>query len=394
VRVLAVLSHPVQYFSPVFRLYEADPRLEFTAAYCSMHGVERSPDPEFGQEVAWDVPLLEGHSWVELPNRAARPRINRFFGQINPGLVRLITRNRWDVVVVFGYSTISQWLAIAAARLTRTPYAIVTDSTSLTAFPIPEWKARLKRRLVPAIYRAADAVFSMSSRSHGHMLELGVAPERVHVTPYVVDNGFFAERCAAADGGALRAANGLTGDRLLVLFCGKLVPWKRPADIIEAVALVPEADLILAGDGPLRPALAELAERLGAADRVHFAGFVNQSALPSYYKGADVLTLVSDYDAFGLVVNEAFNCGTPAIVSDSCGAADDLVEDGRSGFVVPTGDVGALADRLRLLAADPALRTRLGEGARARIGSWGPEDNARTFVAACTATARTRTERS
>jgi len=107
------------------------------------------------------------------------------------------------------------------------------------------------------------------------------------------------------------------------------------------------------------------------------------------YRGADVLVLPSSYEAFGLVVNEAFAAGIPAIVSAACGSAGDLVRDGITGYVVAVGDVDILADRLELLSADPALWATMAEHARARVGEWGPTQNAIAFADMC-ATLATR----
>ena len=67
-RVLAVASHPVQYMTPIFRRMAKHPRLDLHVAYCSLRGAEAGHDPEFGTEVKWDVPLLDGYEWTQVPN--------------------------------------------------------------------------------------------------------------------------------------------------------------------------------------------------------------------------------------------------------------------------------------------------------------------------------------
>jgi glycosyltransferase involved in cell wall biosynthesis len=145
--------------------------------------------------------------------------------------------------------------------------------------------------------------------------------------------------------------------------------------------------VVYAGDGPLRSELEDLAAELGMAERVRFLGFENQSGLPAVYRAADVLVLPSAYEPFGLVVNEAFATGIPAIVSAACGSAGDLVREGSTGFVVEVGEVDDLADRLHRLAADPELRAAMGERAQARLKDWGPAQNASAFADACLALA-------
>src|SRR5579862_9657928 len=94
------------------------PQLEIQVAYCSLQGAESGIDPDFGIEVKWDVPLLEGYPWVQIPNRSPCPGLQRFFGLVNPGLWRLVSRGGFDVVVAYtGYAYFSFWIALAAAKL-------------------------------------------------------------------------------------------------------------------------------------------------------------------------------------------------------------------------------------------------------------------------------------
>src|SRR6267378_2860962 len=81
-RVLAVATHPVQYMTPIFRRMAAHPLLDFQVAYCSLRGAEAGHDPEFGADIQWDVPLLDGYSWTHVPNRGSGAE--SFFGLFNP----------------------------------------------------------------------------------------------------------------------------------------------------------------------------------------------------------------------------------------------------------------------------------------------------------------------
>ena len=93
-RVLIVASHPVQYAAPLFRRMAQHPKLDILVAYCSLQGAEPGIDSEFGIEVSWDIPLLDGYPWQELPNQAPHPGLGKFWGLINwsyGGLFRIKT---------------------------------------------------------------------------------------------------------------------------------------------------------------------------------------------------------------------------------------------------------------------------------------------------------------
>jgi glycosyltransferase involved in cell wall biosynthesis len=228
--------------------------------------------------------------------------------------------------------------------------------------------------LLPGIFSLADGVFAPSTRTVQYVHRLGIH-RPVYLTPYVVDTDFFRERAAASDRGMTRRTWGVPEDAFVALFVGKLVKWKRPGDLLEAIARVRGIWGVFAGDGPLRGILEARAARLGVSDRVRFLGFKQQTELPQVYAAADVLVLPSEYEAFGVVVNEMFASGHPAVVSQACGSAGDLVRDGETGFVVQVGDVRGYAEALDRLAGDRHLNERMSMAATARLETWGPADN-------------------
>jgi glycosyltransferase involved in cell wall biosynthesis len=384
-RVLIVASHPVQYASPVFRAMAAHPRLEMQVAYCSLHGAEEAVDPEFGVRVAWDVPLLEGYPWVQVPNRASRPGPGRFFGLHNPGLWSLVREGKFDAVVILtGYMYASFWIAAAAAKFSACPVLFGTDTHQLFPIDGKRWKVPVKRFFWPMLFRLADTVIVPSSGGVALMRSLGIPGDRVVLTPYVVNNAWWIEQAARADREAVRRGWGVPASAQVVLFCAKLQPWKRPLDLLEAFAELetPDAYLVFAGDGPLRAKLEQRAGDLGIGARVRFPGFVNQTQVPGLYVASDVFVLPSEYEAFGVVVNEAMLCGCPVVVSDRVGARYDLIRDGVTGMVYPCGDASALAKVLRMLLSDSAQLRAMSEAARKRMDSWAPEDNINGLIVA------------
>lgn len=377
-RVLIVASHPVQYAVPLYRLMARHPQLDILVAYCSLQGAEKGVDPEFGVEVAWDVPLLEGYPWVHVPNRSPRPGIGRFFGLINPGLWKLVRQGRFDCLIVYGYAYLSFWLAILSAKSARIPLILATDATRLAPRDGRGWKIPLKRILLPRIFGLADIVCAPSSATIEFLRSLGIPEDCIVLCHNTVDNDYFAQAAAKVNRIEVRQRWNIPDDAVVILFCGKLVPWKRPQDVLRAFAAINlqpptignPVYLIYAGEGILRQSLEIEAKSLGVTDRVRFLGFVNQSRLPEVYVASDLLVLPSEHEAWGLVVNEAMVCGLPVIVSDQVGAGRDLVRPGETGEIYPVGDVEALSGILRRLLADPMQLKRMGEAARERMKTW------------------------
>lgn len=384
-RVLFIVTHPIQYQSPIFRLMAQHPRLEIQAAYCSLQGAKRGLDPEFGIELEWDVPLLDGYPWVQVPNKSPRPGLGRFWGLVNPGLWKLVTRGGYDAMVVYtGYAYVSFWIVLAAAKLHGIPILFGTDATGLEPRSRDHGRVWIKKLILPAIFGMATVAIVPSAASAEYLRSLQIAQDRIVVTPFVVDNDYWTSRAAQADRASVRSIWGLPAEQPVVLFCAKLQPWKRPQDVLRAFAKagVPGAYLIMAGEGPMRAALESEAKILKIAERVKFLGFVNQSELPALYRSADVMVLSSEYDACPVVVCEAMLCGCPTILSDKIRGRLELVRPGHTGFIYPCGNVDALAEILRAALADRQKLKQMGRAAEKVMETWSPRENVEAHVQA------------
>ncbi|MGH9775208.1 MAG: glycosyltransferase family 4 protein [Candidatus Acidiferrales bacterium] len=384
-RVLIVGTHPVQYSAHQFRRLTNHPRIDLLVAFCSMQGANGGMDADFGVKVAWDIPLLEGYSWIEVKNRSLRPGFDRFWGFWNPGLWKLVRKGEFDAVIIFsGYRSASSWIAGAAARAGHAAILFGTDAHDLRPRDGRQWKFRLKKFFWPQFFRLPDVTLVPSSRGVALMNSLGLPADRVVLTNYTVDNQWWRERAAATDRVQTRKTWNIPPEAPVILFCAKLQPWKRPGDLLRAFARasLSNAFLVFAGDGALREKLEAESQKLGIRERVRFLGFLNQSQLPSAYCACDLLVLPSEYEPFGVVVMEAMLCGCAIIASDRVGAGYDLVREGENGFRFPCGDVDALAALLRESLADRNALARMGEVSRRIMDSWTPERNTEATVEA------------
>lgn len=166
------------------------------------------------------------------------------------------------------------------------------------------------------------------------------------------------------------------------LFCGQMIARKGVDRLLAAFATLPEnARLLLVGrDAQLPEMLATLNGATRA--RVRYAGFQAPGDLPRFFAQADVFVLPSRHDGWGVVVNQALGAGLPVIATDQVGAADDLVRDGENGFIVPAGDVGALAAAMRRYTTEPALASIHGSASRHASAEWTPARGAERWAAA------------
>lgn len=380
VDVLLVASHPVQYAAPIYRQYALDPRVDITVAYCSMQGAELGRDHEFGRDLLWDIPLLDGYRWKSLRNISLRPKLSGFFGLVNPGLWSLIRKGDFEVVVCFGYSALSFWIAALAAKRFDRSLVWTNDAPTLDRPHVGRLRRRVKRLVVRIIYRIADGALAPTTSSAKLFRELGIPEDRVFLSPFAMD----VDRFDAGRAVDWRATLGLSEEDFVVLFVGKLIARKRAADAILACSRVEGCHLVLAGDGDQRDQLERLAADV-APNRVHFPGLVNQSDLPNLYASSDALVVCSDYDPGPIVVMEAMSSGRPVVASSAIGAIGDVVRDGETGLVYRCGDVDQMTVKLEWLRVNEESRLAMGARARARMKQWGPDQNREAFVKACRA---------
>ena len=177
-----------------------------------------------------------------------------------------------------------------------------------------------------------------------------------------------------------RAARGRLGigqDERVVLFVGRIEPFKGPDLLLRSLASIPErrdARVLLVGGAEEERSvewLKGIAEGLGLSDRLDWRHAVPQSELPDYYAAATVCVVPSRHETFGLAALEAMACGAP-VVASNVGGLRGLVADGETGLLVPAGDASALASALSDLLGHPARARRMGAAGleRSRGYSW------------------------
>jgi glycosyltransferase involved in cell wall biosynthesis len=345
-RLAIVTSHPIQYHSPWFRALARATDLE--VFYCHQQDAAGQADAGFGVPFEWDVPLLGGYDHTFLENRSRRPGVFAFNGCDTPEIGRRLRAGRFDACLITGWYLKSYLQALNACRRFGIPAVSRGDSQLATNRPrLWSFAKYVPYRILLNRY-AAHLFVGQANREY--LEHYGVPPERLFFTPHFVDSGFFAERAfEARQSGrrrALRRSMGMAESDFVLVFVGKLIEKKRPADFVRAIAAARQSGApvrgLVVGSGPLDTETRHLANSLEAP--VSFAGFQNQSALPDYLASADALVLPSDGgETWGLVVNEAMACGLPTIVSSAAGCGRDLIDEGRTGYRFPVGDIDRLA---------------------------------------------------
>lgn len=370
-RIAIAATHPIQYQVPWFRDLANRPDVSLRVFYALLPDREQQ-GAGFGVPFAWDVPLLDGYPWEAIPSGRRRARLDRFFGSSGgAGWRHAFAAFRPDLTVVTGWNAWPLVEALAASRGLGVPCVARGDSNALTRRPA--WKRVLHR----AWLGRYAGFLAVGKSNRDFYVGSGVPERKIFSGPHFVDNARWANAAERLRGERerLRARWSVAPGSTVVLFAGKLEPKKRVLDLIAAASAAMRAGarihLLVAGAGAQEDRARAAAREAGLP--AAFAGFLNQSEMPSAYAAADVLVLPSDArETWGLVVNEAMASGLPAIVSDEVGCGPDLVEEGKTGGVFRRGDVEELAGKIGRFTREGAY-PGMGERARRRVASYSPE---------------------
>lgn len=367
VRLAYFVSHPIQYQVPLLRRLSATPDIALKVFFASDFSVHGYRDVGFEREIRWDTPLTEGLDFKFL-SQAPATEVNRVWGGDIEGMLRA---GSFDAVWVHGWAYLWSLRVITAARRLNIPVIFRCEFNS-QHYPPPGSAGKVKMCYLCWLFRKIDAFLTIGTLNREFYLRAGVQTRRLFHVPYAVDNEKFSlsnESGKKLKFELLRAA-GVKSTTPILLFTGKFSDVKRPRDLVEVWRSLLQSGqqtfLLFVGDGPLRVDIEK--ECLSIAQNlVHFAGFQNQSELPSYYSASDVFVLPSGIEPWGLVVNEAMAAGLPIVTTEAAGCAPDLVKTNCNGQVVPIGNIEAMTKGVLWCLAH---RQAAGEASRKIIDYW------------------------
>ncbi len=268
-------------------------------------------------------------------------------------LFKLLKELRPDKIfsVLWSVNTI----AAAAARLAGIPAILneaTTPSESVKRYSFPA----LRKRLISFFYRGAADIITVSDYAAADLVKNFAVPAAAITT---VHNGIMA---AETEKASLEYNPGTTGH---ILACGGLNWWKNYSLLIKALAGESGRELVILGTGPLEGRLRDEAAKAGV--KLSLPGH-KENPYP-YFRQAAVFVLTSRYEGFPNVLLEAMACGTPVISVDCPGGIREIIEDGKTGLIVPQENPAALRQAITRLLDDPTLAKRLAEQARVKLAT-------------------------
>ena len=348
-RLVVVVSHPIQYYAPLYRELAQRGRVDVHVVYLSDAGATAYHDKGFGRSITWDIPLLEGYAHTVLrPGLALEGQA--FWAQAADSLDDTLTALAPDALLLYGYASRMNWQALRWAN--RNGCRVLYTSDSNVKSLQNRWRSFLKAPVVRYFFSRVDAFLCTGKANREYLKQFGARDGRIIRIPFAVDVDRFARNAASPEG----------GPEFQFVWAGKLISNKRPQDFIAALRQVAEgADedihAIMVGDGPMREELEAMAASLPDLCHLKFAGFVNQAAMPAALHASSVFVMSSETEPYGLAATEAAAAGLALIATDGAGCVGDtmLARPGKNALVYKAGDVRALAEHMRRLLSDGQL---------------------------------------
>ena len=357
-RLAIVVTHPIQYYVPIFRELNVDKEVDLQVFY-TKDSSEIKFDKGFGKEVEWDLDLHSGYSH------------QTFKASTLGGRLRLLIELRKfqpAAVLVFGWNPPGHLLTIWMARWFSSVW-FRGDSHFIDN--APAWKSLIRTIALRVIYLPVQKAFYVGEANLHYFKRCGFRERHLVKAPHAIDQDAFRRIIAGRTKSEVRRNFSFDESQFVFGFAGKFEEKKFPTGVLSAFMKANHDCAILAmvGTGHQQ----ELLKRLihGRPD-VQFFGFLNQSEIAEFLFSCDVLILPSLYDeTWGLVVNEALAVGTPVIISDAVGCGPDVKRFGPECVeIVPRGSIDALAQSLI------EMKFRLEKHSESEIVGWCHETSA------------------
>jgi glycosyltransferase involved in cell wall biosynthesis len=288
-------------------------------------------------------------------------------------ILRELIYHEYDIIIIPGYAYVMCWIALLYSILKRKFIIISFDSTEMDN-PHPWYKEVLKKWFI----LLCDAAYTYGTKSKEYLIKLGMPPDVIFTRCQATHNEKIEELFKEFRSNRNQLVQDLGVCRFNFIYVGRLSKEKNIETLLLAFNKVikehPLADhwgVIIVGSGPDKEQLQRIADDNNIPN-VYFVGGHSWTEVIKYYAISDVLVLPSLSEPWGLVVNEAMICRQPVLVSDRCGAAHDLVNNGENGFTFNPLDVEDLSNKLAYFLDNPKELERMGSNAMKIISGYTP----------------------
>ncbi|WP_026653774.1 glycosyltransferase family 4 protein [Butyrivibrio proteoclasticus] len=325
-KVLFLTNIPSPYRVEFFNLLSQ--KCDLTVVYERRSASDREDDWYINTETKYKVHFLKG---IDYSNDAS----------IALGVVHFLHKGKYDIIVVSGYSSFTQMLAILTLKFRHIPYILNVDGGMIkTESGFKQW---YKKKLISG----ATAYLSTGKACDEFLMHYCAEKDRLRRYPFtsIREKDILPRPLTTEEKQEYKEKIGCNYSKI-ILSVGQPIHRKGFDVLIRAAAGldIPDLGVYIVGGEP-NEECANLVKELKASN-VHFVPFMKKEQLADYYKAADLFVFPTREDIWGLVINEAMSYGLPIVTTDKCNAGLELVENGNNGYIIQPENIGELSEAI------------------------------------------------
>jgi glycosyltransferase involved in cell wall biosynthesis len=378
-KIAIVSPTPFYYHIPLYKELAVNSEINFVVYYCSdetIKGEDIKKMYKSRRHIANKKELLGGYKYKFFKNYSPNPSfMNWPFGLINFGICKEIFKERPDVVILQSWTNLTWWMAFICCLLTNTKIMFMTDSNILSEPSKSFLKISFKKVFLGNFLFKYSFGFLTSGLANENFYKYYNVPDSKIIRSsfsWGYKNILLKAKNLKSKRDELRKKFNLKKDDFIILYVGRLSEEKNPLIILDAYKNVESINkkLFIIGDGPMRKDFEKKINDLNLKN-INIVGFVPHEKIFEFYTMSDLLILPSKHETWGIVVSEAMCFGLPIVASNRIGAAVDLVENGKNGFIFPFNDADILSQSIeKIINLQEKDRISFREESFKKINNW------------------------
>ncbi len=354
-KILYILSHPIQYQSPLIKRLNESKKIELDVMYESNYSINKYFDHEMNKNIKFNVNLLDGYNYEFANTNGSKS----FFKNIKKFLC-LIFQKKYDFVWIHGYESFSKLIIIIISKIFFLKVLIRGESSHYNLMNQKKILITFKKFFFYFLNIFTNYFLVIGKSNYKFYKKMNINNIKLKKLYYVVDNNFFQKKYK----------NIKKKRKIIFLYASKLIERKNPELLIDSFNSLPanlrkKSELIIVGDGILKNSLTKKKKD----KNIFFKGFINQKEICNFYNNCDVFILPSKEENWGLVVNEVMNFKKPIICSSVVGCNLDLVKNNFNGNIFKNNNKKDLTKKLRSCFNKKKLN-KFGKNSFAIINKW------------------------
>lgn len=365
-KILYLLSHPIQYQSPLIESISKDKLIDLEVIYYSDYSIRKYFDKEFGKKIRFDVPLLKGYKYSYIFKKHNK---NLFLFLIK--IILIFKKKKPNFLWIHGYDTFYKIITIFLAKFFNCKVLLRGESNLLKNNKINLYV--FTRKIFFYFLDFFVNTYMAIGKKNKEFYEKFVDANKISLFPYVVNNNFFKKRILSKKSKIklLKKLN-IKKKSIVFIYTGKIIKKKNLHFLLEAFSNVinkyRNIYLLIVGDGEERSFLQKKFNNY--SESIKFLGFVNQKEISNFYSISNIFVMPSNYEPWGLSVNEAMIFKNALLLSSNIGSAYDLLKNNKNGYFFKNNCSRNLEKGIIKLISNKTRLTRMQEESKKIISKW------------------------